>query len=87
MGVAFRLALALVVAFLHGDAVAQHAPPLSDAQVRQEIIQQSVSAYFATGHPCACPYNMMRNGRSCGGGSACRRPGGAAPICYPQDVS
>ena len=29
----------------------------------------------------------MRNGRACGGRSAYSRPGGAAPLCYPANVS
>jgi len=61
--------------------------PLTDAQVRDAIIKDSVAAYLATGHPCACPYNVARNGSSCGGRSAYIRPGGAAPLCYPKDVS
>jgi uncharacterized protein YkwD len=59
----------------------------SDAQVREAIVRASVNAYLATGRPCACPYNTMRNGASCGGRSAHSRPGGAAPLCYPSDVS
>jgi hypothetical protein len=61
--------------------------PMTDAQVRQAIIQKSVAQYHATGHPCACPYDVERNGRSCGRVSAYSRPGGAAPMCYPRDVS
>lgn len=56
----------------------------SDAQVRQRIIRESIAAYPG---PCACPYNVDRAGRSCGRRSAYSRPGGAAPICYPHDVS
>jgi hypothetical protein len=56
----------------------------SDAQIKQRIIRQSIAAYPG---PCACPYNVMRNGRSCGGRSAYSRPGGYAPLCYPADVS
>ena len=37
----------------------------------------SRNAYYATGHPCACPDDLMRNGRRCGGNSAYIRPGGA----------
>lgn len=56
----------------------------SDAQVRQQIIRQSIAAYPG---PCPCPYSVMRNGRSCGRRSAYSRPGGYAPICYPADIS
>jgi hypothetical protein len=60
---------------------------LTDDQIRSAIIQQSRSAYYATGHPCACPYDHARNGSACGGRSAYSRPGGASPKCFPQDVT
>ena len=62
-------------------------PQVSDAQVRELIVQESVGAYLASGRPCACPYSYMRNGAACGGRSAYSRPGGAAPMCYPADVT
>lgn len=31
---------------------------------------------------CDCPYDLMRNGRRCGGNSAYSRPGGRNPVCY-----
>jgi len=55
--------------------------------IRQAIIRDSIAQYQGTGHPCACPYNLMRNGRSCGDRSAYSRPGGASPLCYANDVS
>jgi hypothetical protein len=61
--------------------------PLSDAQIREAIIKDSIGQYKATGHPCACPFDLMRNGRQCGNASAYSRPGGAQPLCYPKDVS
>ena len=61
--------------------------PLTDDQVRQQIIQDSRAAYYASGHPCACPDDSARNGSRCGGRSAYSRPGGAAPLCYPSDVT
>jgi hypothetical protein len=70
-----------------GNVEARDAPPLTDGQIRQQITQESVAAYLATGHPCACPYNSARNGSICGGRSAYSRPGGAAPLCYPPDVT
>jgi hypothetical protein len=51
------------------------------------IIQASRDQYHAGGRPCACPDDSMRNGRACGGSSAYSRPGGAAPLCYPSDVT
>jgi len=58
-----------------------------DDQAKQAIIQQSIAAYNATGHPCACPYQTDRAGHSCGRRSAYSRPGGAAPLCYAEDVT
>jgi hypothetical protein len=60
---------------------------LSSSAIVTLIIQQSRNAYYATGHPCACPDDLMRNGRRCGGSSAYSRPGGASPKCYPSDVT
>lgn len=62
-------------------------PSPSDDHVKQAIIQQSITAYNATGQPCACPYQIDRAGHACGRRSAYSRPGGAAPLCYPQDVT
>jgi hypothetical protein len=59
----------------------------NDAQIVAAIIRQSRNAYYATGHPCACPYDRARNGSSCGGRSAYSRPGGAEPLCFPNDVT
>ena len=64
-----------------------HARSLSDSEVREAIIKESIASYQASGRPCACPYNLARNGSQCGGRSAHSRPGGASPKCYPQDVS
>jgi hypothetical protein len=72
------------------------APPATDKREAQVlsavaivalIVKESRSAYYATGRPCACPDDRMRNGHACGGRSAYSRPGGAAPLCYPADVS
>ncbi len=60
------------------------AKALSDGQVKKLIIQESIESYSGR---CPCPYNVTRNGRSCGGRSAYNRPGGYAPLCYPQDVT
>jgi hypothetical protein len=60
---------------------------LTAAAIAALIVAESRRAYYATGHPCACPEDSMRNGRRCGNRSAYSRPGGAAPLCYPTDVS
>ncbi len=57
---------------------------LSDAQVKQLMIQDSIASY--SGH-CPCPYNVTSNGSSCGRRSAYSRPAGAAPLCYASDIS
>jgi hypothetical protein len=57
---------------------------LTDDQIRQQIIQQSISQYRGS---CPCPYSVARNGSSCGGRSAYSRAGGYQPKCYPKDVS
>ena len=73
------LALALGVA--SGQATK---PAKSDAQIKQEIINESIANYSGS---CPCPYNTDRAGRRCGARSAYSRPGGASPLCYPTDVS
>jgi hypothetical protein len=60
---------------------------LTVAAVAALIVQASRDQYHAGGRPCACPDDSMRNGRACGGRSAYSRPGGAAPLCYPSDVT
>lgn len=60
---------------------------LSDGQIAAAIVQASRQAYYATGHPCACPEDHARNGSRCGGRSAYSRPGGAEPKCYVSDVT
>jgi hypothetical protein len=59
---------------------------LSDQQIAEIIVRESRQAYYATGHPCACPDDLARNGSRCGGRSAYSRPGGAMPYCYVSDV-
>jgi hypothetical protein len=60
---------------------------LTAAAIAAIIVQASRDQYHATGRPCACPDDTMRNGGACGGRSAYSRPGGAAPLCYPSDVT
>ncbi|MDN5543575.1 MAG: hypothetical protein L0G60_14095 [Acinetobacter sp.] len=54
----------------------------SDEAIKKEIIQQSIQTYSGN-----CPYNTARNGSRCGKRSAYNRVGGAAPLCYSEDVS
>jgi hypothetical protein len=57
---------------------------LSNAEIVQQIIRDSIASYPGN---CPCPYNSTRNGSACGRRSAYSKPGGYAPICYPNDVS
>jgi hypothetical protein len=61
-------ALLAIFALACHEAIA--GPASGDNQVRREIIQQSIATYLASGHPCACPYNLARNGSRCGARSA-----------------
>jgi len=60
---------------------------LTAAAIAAIIVQASRNEYYATGHPCACPDDVTRNGRSCGNMSAYIRPGGAHPLCSAADVT
>lgn len=60
---------------------------LTAAAIAALIVAESRRQYHARGKPCACPDDSMRNGRACGSRSAYSRPGGAAPLCYPTDVT
>jgi len=66
-------------------ARAPSGPRLSDGQIARRIISASRSAYYSTGHPCACPDDTTRAGRACGNTAAYARAGGIK--CYPQDVT
>ena len=57
---------------------------LSDDEIRDILIQQSIASYPGT---CACPYNRARNGSRCGKRSAYSKPGGYSPLCYRYDIS
>jgi hypothetical protein len=77
----FARAIALAAASV---ALAVPAAAQTDAQIRQRLIRQSIAAYSGS---CPCPYSSDRAGRRCGARSAYSRPGGAAPLCYPSDVT
>ena len=57
---------------------------LSDGQVRAKIIEASLSTYAGN---CPCPHSINAAGRRCGDSSAWSKRGGAAPLCYPDDVT
>jgi len=57
---------------------------LSDDQVKQQMINQSIASYSGS---CPCPYNTASNGSRCGRRSAYTKPGGYAPLCYDTDIT
>lgn len=59
-------------------------PPLSDADIRQLIIQESAAAYPGAN---VCPYSRLRDGSLARSRSAYNRPGGHTPKCYPTDIT
>ncbi len=79
-----RLAVVATAALAFGSLASPAAARQSDAQIRQEIVRESIAAYSGN---CPCPYNVASNGSRCGGRSAYSRPGGESPKCYPGDVS
>jgi hypothetical protein len=61
-------------------------PALTDQQIAAIIVKESRDAYYRTGHPCACPEDLARNGSRCGRRSAYTRPGGAEPYVPKEKV-
>jgi len=59
----------------------------SDEEIKEILINQSISGYLATGHSCPCPNLQDKTGKSCGAKSAWSKPGGKLPLCYPSDVT
>ena len=57
---------------------------LTDAEVKKAIIAESIRKYPGN---CPCPYNVAKNGSSCGKRSAWSKPGGYSPICYEKEVT
>lgn len=67
------------------------APPTSSlpadrprSEIVQLLIARSINSYSGS---CACPYNVDRGGRRCGGRSAYSKPRGASPLCYEGDIT
>ncbi len=56
----------------------------SDAQIKKRLIDESIATYDGN---CPCPYSRARNGSRCGKRSAYSREGGAASLCFPEDVT
>ncbi|MCD5978965.1 hypothetical protein [Pseudomonas quasicaspiana] len=79
-GITFVAMLALLGAF----SVSAKDSKIPDSAIVQLLIDDSIASYSGN---CPCPYNAMRNGRSCGKRSAYSKPGGYAPLCYKEDVT
>jgi hypothetical protein len=60
-----RLGLAGLTVFvsLTASAYALQGPQVSDAEVKSQIIAESIASYKGTGHPCACPYQPVEKSR------------------------
>lgn len=71
-------------ALASADALAEDLSHVSDARVRQLIIEEAIARYPGN---CPCPYNVARNGSRCGGRSAYSRAGGHALPCFETDVT
>jgi hypothetical protein len=57
---------------------------LSDSQIAEQMIDQSISQYPGN---CPCPYSRARDRSRCGGRSAYSKAGGAEVICYREQVT
>lgn len=79
-GIVLIALLALFCAF----SLAAKEADLTDDAIIQLLIDDSIASYSGN---CPCPYNAARNGSRCGKRSAYNRPGGAAPLCFKEDVS
>src|SRR5438552_1875245 len=79
-----RITRVIVFALALGMAFSQTKTAKTDAQIKDEVVKQSIASYRGS---CPCPYNTDRAGRRCGARSAYSRPGGASPLCYEQDVT
>ena len=71
-------------ALLAGASTSFAGNALTDEQIRQKIVEQSLLSYPGN---CPCPYNVDRAGRRCGKRSAWSRPGGYTPVCFTTEVS
>lgn len=74
----------LLVSILISSVVAVARGALTDDQIKQLMINESIASYPSV---CACPYSVTRNGSMCGGRSAYSKPGGYDPLCYKTDVT
>ena len=74
----------MAIAMLASICASTSAYALSDKEIKQAIIAESISSYPGN---CPCPYNTDRAGHRCGKRSAYSRAGGYAPLCFQDDVT
>jgi hypothetical protein len=74
----------LLLVFLLSLAAPVAGDQLTDDQVKQAIIAESIASYPGS---CPCPYNRAVNGSKCGKRSAWSKVGGYSPICYSEEVT
>lgn len=74
----------ILVLCISSVAFSQTSKKLSDAEIKQIIIQNSINNYSGN---CPCPYNRTKNGSKCGKRSAYSKPRGKSPYCYESDIS
>jgi hypothetical protein len=75
------VAVLAILAFLPALALAA---TLTDTQIRQKMIAESIAAYPGR---CPCPHIVASNGSHSGKRSAWSKAGGYAPLYYPAEVS
>lgn len=81
-------ALALLVTAVAADPQRPRPAPADDAGIVAAIIAASIATYrAATSGACACPDDVDKAGRRCGGRSAHSRGGGHHVLCSPADVT
>jgi hypothetical protein len=80
------LAMGLAAAAQAYEPSPQQRAAMSNEQAANAIVKMCLDQYHSHA-PCACPYDVARNGSSCGKRSAYNRPGGYAPLCFATDVT
>lgn len=59
---------------------------LSNAQIKQKIIERSIAEYLKSYLICPCPYSKDKNGDPCGENNAWTVSKHKSVYCYPADV-
>lgn len=66
------------------------ASALTNAQIKQKLIERSIDAYLSTGAVCPCPYSKDKNGAPCGDNNTWtldkKYSASHSIYCYPGDV-